>query len=106
MRHVFVSIRASSYANFTRSLATNDLLLVRAAAAELPKVNLRDALHILPVIAASEPYLFDRAGCRWLARLALETNVDLEQLGVALAAIDRLPADPDRSVEVLARFAR
>ncbi len=58
------------------------------------------------MIAASEPHLFDRAGCRWLARLALETNVDLEQLGVALAALDRLPDDPDRSVEVLARFAR
>ena len=40
-----------------------------------------------------------------LARLALETNVDLEQLGVALAALNRLPQDPDRSVEVLAQFA-
>ena len=101
-----MSIKTSSYANFRRSLATNDLLLIRAAAAELPAVNLEDALQILPVIAASEPHLFDRAGCRWLARLALETNVDLEQLGVALAALDRLPDDPDRSVEVLARFAR
>ena len=99
-----MSIKGSSYANFKRALATNDL--IRAAAAELPKVNLRDALEILPVIAAFEPHLFDRAGCRWLARLALETNVDLEQLGVALGALDRLPDAPDRSLDVLAQFAR
>ena len=99
-------MKGSSYANFKRALATNDLLLIRAAAAELPKVNLRDALEILPIIASAEPLTYDRAACRWLARLAIETHVGLEQLGVALAALDRLPEDSARSVEVLARFAR
>jgi hypothetical protein len=103
---MFVSIKAGSYPNFKRALATNDLLLIRAAAAELPKVDLRDALEFLPVIATAEPMTYDRAACRRLARLALETSVGLEQLGVALGALDRLPEDSARSVEVLARFAR
>ena len=101
---MFVSIKASSYANFKRALATNDLLLIRAAAAELPKVNLRDALEILPIIATAEPMTYDRAACRWLARLALEKDVGLEQLGVALGALDRLPDDPPRSLDALAHF--
>ena len=69
-----MSIKASSYANFKRSLATNDLLLIRTAAAELLGVNLQDALEILPIIATAEPMTYERAACRWLARLALETK--------------------------------
>ena len=94
-----MSIKGSSYANFKRALATNDLLLIRAAAAELPKVNLRDALEILPIIATFEPQTYDRAACRWLARLALEASVDLEHLRVALGALDRLPEAPEQSSE-------
>ena len=101
---MFVSIKASSYLNFKRSLATHDLLLIRAAAAELSAVNLEDALEILPIIATAGPMTYERAACRWLARLALEKDVGLEQLGVTLAALDRLPEAPQRSMEVLAAF--
>ncbi len=86
-----MSIKGSSYVNFKRALASNDLLLIRAAAAELPGVNLQDALKILPIIATAEPMTYERAACRRLARLALEKDVSLEQLGVALGALDRLP---------------
>jgi hypothetical protein len=54
-----------------------DLPLIRATPAELPAVNLTDALAILPVIAAQEPDLYERAACRWLGRLALEREIGL-----------------------------
>ena len=41
-----MSIKGSPYANFRRALATGNLLLIRAAAAELPTVNLDDALEV------------------------------------------------------------
>ena len=47
------------YLDFKRSLATHDLLLIRAAAAELPAVNLEDALEILPIIATAEPMTYE-----------------------------------------------
>ena len=102
---MFVSIKASSYANFKRFLATNDLFLIRAAAAKLPGVNLHDALEILPIIATAEPMTYERAACRWLARLALEKDVGLDELGQALGALDRLPDDGARSVQLLRRLA-
>ncbi len=68
-----MSIRGSSYKWFKNAIERGDLPLIRATAAELPVVNLADALAILPVIAAKEPDLYERAACRWLARLALTT---------------------------------
>ena len=59
VRTYVLSIRASSYANFKRALATNDFLLIRTAAAELPGVNLHDALEILPIIATAEPMTYE-----------------------------------------------
>lgn len=41
-----------------------------------------------------EPERYDRAACRWLARLALERQVGLDEIGVALAALDELPEWP------------
>lgn len=78
---------------------------IRAAAAELPAVNLHDALAILPLIANQEPERYDRAACRFLARLILERRLELEQVGVALAALDRLPDTP-AAADVLAGLAQ
>ena len=89
-----MSIKGGSYARFRRALETGNLAIIRGAAAELPAVNLVDALAILPVIAREQPDKYDRAACRWLARLALERHVGLEEIGVALEALDRLPRQP------------
>jgi hypothetical protein len=72
----------------------------------LPAVNLTDALAILPVIATKEPQLYERAACRWLGRLALERDVGLEQIGMALAALDALGNGLSVARSVLARLAR
>jgi len=89
-----VSIKGSSYARFKRAIDTGNLRLIRGAAAELPQVQLHDALAILPVIAEQEPAKYERAACRWLARFALERQVGLEEVGEALAALERLPEHP------------
>lgn len=92
---MFVSSQGSPYARFKRAIDTGNLRLIRLTAAELPGVQLHDALAILPVIAAKEPAKYERAACRWLARFALERQTDLEALGRALTALDELPERPE-----------
>src|SRR5919197_3671075 len=65
--HAFVSIRGSPYAHFRQALDTGNLALIRTAVAELPQINLDDALRICLVIREREPGSFDRPACRWLA---------------------------------------
>lgn len=51
----------SAYQRFQRALATGNLQLIRAAAAELPRVDLGDALAVCMAIRAAEPQRFERA---------------------------------------------
>jgi hypothetical protein len=98
-----VSIKGSPYAHFRRALDTGNLALVRTAAAELPQINLDDALRICLVIREREPE-FDRAACRWLARYATERRATLARLGVGLAALELMREDPDLAHELLERL--
>jgi hypothetical protein len=67
-----VSIKGSSAARFERALATGNPLLVRAAAAELPRVGLPDALAICLLLLEAEPDRYPPAAARWAARFVLE----------------------------------
>jgi hypothetical protein len=49
--HLFVTSQGSAYGRFQRALATGNLQVIEAAAAELPAVGLDDALAILVVLA-------------------------------------------------------
>ncbi len=60
---------------------------------------------MLAVIFEKEPPLFERAACRWLARLALERDVGLEELGVALAALHLLGDGSETAQATLAQMA-
>jgi hypothetical protein len=71
LRTLFVSIKGGAYARFRRALDTRNLMLVRAAAAELPTVNLDDALRIC-VVPRADPSRYERAVIRWLGRLCLD----------------------------------
>nr|MBA2515966.1 hypothetical protein [Solirubrobacterales bacterium] len=62
----------SSYSWFQRALKTQNLHLIRAAAAEVTKVELRDALAVCLVILERQPQDFERAVLRWIARFAIE----------------------------------
>jgi hypothetical protein len=94
----------SAYARFQRALRTNNLQIIRAAAAELPRVDLPDALAVCAVIRRRRPQDFERAALRWLARFVAERPaVTLESLGEALDAFEEMreAADPSRSLTTL-----
>jgi hypothetical protein len=104
--HVFASIKGGPYARFRRALDTGNLTLVRAAAAELPVVNLHDALRICLLLRGAEPESFERAAVRWLGRFALERDATLHELRAAVAAFGRMRRDPHGATEDLKRFCR
>ena len=76
-----------------RALQIGNPMLVRAAAAELPRIGLADAAAILLVIERAEPARYERAAIRWLAKLAAEADVDLAGLVAAAIALEALPRE-------------
>jgi hypothetical protein len=100
---MFVTSDGSAYSRFKRALANGNLLTIRAAAAELPRIGLPDALEICLVMRDKDDDRFERAAVRWIARFALEArNVTLEAIQTAAAALDAMPHQPERSMETLA----
>ena len=94
--HAFVSIKGGPYQRFRRALAIGRLPLVLAAAAELPRLDVADALEVLLLIADQDEARYPRAAARWLGRLALERpGVTLAELRLAAAACEVLPAQPE-----------
>ncbi len=85
------------YSRFRRALDTGNLMVIRSAAAELPQIDLEDALRICFVMRGAEPVAYDRAVLRWLARFARERAFSLGQLKVAIAAFEGLADNPTRS---------
>ena len=100
---MFVSIKGSPYRWFESALRRGDLLGVRAAAAELPQVNLVDALGVVLLMAAKNDERYGRAATRWLGRLALERPATgLDDLRLGLTALEALPHNPEGARQVLA----
>ena len=92
---VRMSSQGSPYARFQRALRIGRLPLVRAAAAELPRIDLDDALAICLLIEDQDAERFERAAVRWLARLSLEVpTVRIEDLRAGLLAFEALPENP------------
>jgi hypothetical protein len=102
-----VSIKGSSYARFRRALDSGNVTLVRAAAAELPTINLDDALRVCLLLRRADAALYERAVVRWLGRLALEHHgATLAMLHQAVAAFERLPDDPEAAQRELVALIR
>ncbi len=90
--HAFVSIKGSSHARFRRALETGNPTLVLAAAAELRRVDLADALAIVLVLLDGRSPRYERAAVRWHGRLCLEApGLTLPDAGLVLAALQALP---------------
>jgi hypothetical protein len=66
-------------------------MLAWTMAAELPKVQLADALALLLLARDLEPARFDRAAPRWHARLCTERQLSGSEAQLALAALNALP---------------
>ena len=90
-----MSSEGSPYARFQRALRIGRLSMVRAAAAELPRIDLDDALSICLLISEQDAERYERAVVRWLARLSLEVpGVRIEDLRAGLLAFEVLPENP------------
>jgi hypothetical protein len=99
---MFVSIKGGPYANFRRALERGNLDVIRGAAAELPRVDLADALTIVLLMDSHDDRSFERAATRWLARLVLERPaLRLAELRSAVSALESLPRDREASIQAL-----
>lgn len=94
----------SPYSRFQRALATGNLHLIRAAAAELPRVDLGDALAVCMAIRASEPQRFERAALRWLARYACEQATCVADVRAATDAFATMLQRPEDALSTLQRL--
>jgi hypothetical protein len=92
----------SAYARFQRALRTGNLSLIRAAAVELPQVDLGDALAVCMAIRDAEPERFERTALRWLARYAVEP-ADNRPSGPSESAKATAIADPQLSCPLSSR---
>ena len=102
---MFVSIKGSAYARFRRALATGNLNVIRAAAAELPAVRLDDALEVCVLLRDREPERYDRAAVRWIARFCVERpQASLAEVQAAAGAFALMPRDPTAALSLLQRL--
>jgi hypothetical protein len=100
--YVRVTSDGNPYARFKRALETGNETLVTAAALELPRVALDDALRICLVLRGGDPTRYERAAVRWLGRFALEArSATIEDLRLAA---DALAALPERATEAMERL--
>src|SRR5947209_593419 len=99
---VLVTSDGSAYTRFRRALEIGNELLVLAAARELPRVGLEDALRICLVLRDGDPDRYERAAVRWLGRFALEgRHVTIDALRSAADALDVLPHQAAEAMERL-----
>jgi hypothetical protein len=66
------------------------VIQAEAAARELGRLSLSDALRLVELYAAYEPDKFERAAARWSERYLAERQPTLLQAQVALAALGEL----------------
>jgi hypothetical protein len=95
----------SPYQRFRRALATGNPALVTAAALELPRIPLDDALRICLVLRGGDRERYERAAVRWLGRFALEgRGVTISDLRAAAEALALLPERAGEAMEQLQRL--
>jgi hypothetical protein len=99
--------QGNAYARFRRALATGNLTIIRAAAAELPRVDLGDALAVCMAIREAEPERFERAALRWLARSCVEQpRATVADVRAAAGAFEAMASEPTAALETLRRLCR
>lgn len=98
--------QGSAHGRFTRATKQRNLFQAEIAAGELRCLSLVDALELVILIAAVRPDRLERAAVRWHGRLEVELPaLTLAESRFALAALERLPADPQAG-ELLRKLLR
>jgi hypothetical protein len=102
-----VSSSGSAYARFRRALSTRDLLMIRTAAAELPHIDLGDALEVCVVFRGTDPARLEAAAVRWVGRFCAERpGVTLEEVDRAVRALTVLRSAPEDALGTLQTLCR
>lgn len=94
----------SPYARFRRALLTKNPTLVLAAAHELERVSLEDALKIVVVLAEKRHPRFERSAARFAARVVIERKLEPSDAHAVLALAASLPESPEGLALRLRRY--
>jgi hypothetical protein len=87
--------QGTASARFARAIKQGNLFAAELAARELRGLNLHEALDLVALIARVRPDRFEAAAIRWHGRLEIEAkSLTLAESRFALAALERLPHDP------------
>ena len=97
-----MSIKGRPGSWLRRALESGNLASAISEAADLPALNLSDALAIVLLMAEQDHPSFDRAAAKWVARLGIEHRTGLEELRVVLDAMRLLPYHPVHARSCLA----
>jgi hypothetical protein len=98
--------QGSASGRFTRAIQQRNLFEAEIAAREMRGLSLADALDLVILIAAQRPDRLERVAVRWHGRLEVELPMlTLAESRFALAALERLPADP-RAGDLLRKLLR
>ncbi len=98
--------QGSAHGRFTRAVKQGNLFAAEFAARELRGLSLHDALDLVVLIARVRPDRLERVAIRWHGRLEIEAPaLTLPESRFALAALERLPADP-RAADLLRKLLR
>jgi hypothetical protein len=85
--HVFVTAQGSVYSRLRRAIERRNTLVAWATAAELPHVELGDALALVLMALASDATRFERAAVRWHSRICREAPLTVGEAQLALSAL-------------------
>jgi hypothetical protein len=92
-----VTSQGGPHSRFRRALATGNATIATAAATELRRLGLADALALVLLYRDGDPRRFDRAAVRWHGRLCLEVRgFGAADAGLAFAALRALGAGEPR----------
>jgi hypothetical protein len=91
------------YARFRKALEVRSVMQVEAAARELGRLSLLDAIDYCLLLASEAPERYERAARRLLVRLVTERDsLGLDEAQLAIACLRGLVgADRDRLADVL-----
>lgn len=105
--HAFVSQRPRRvpYPVFRAALDQGDLQRVRLLAPEVGTIGLADAARICRLLGGGDPDAYDRAAVQWMRRFVVDArHVRLDDLVSAAGALDTLPNDAHRAMQVLSEL--
>jgi hypothetical protein len=87
--------QGTAHGRYARAIKNGNLFDAEIAAREMRGLSLPDALDLVVLIARVRPDRLERAAIRWHGRLEIEApTLTLAESRFALAALERLPADP------------